>query len=815
MRIVAPAGILGLLFLCDDTVQDWVLAHPSKHLGDLLNQIVVFGSAGAPLIMGAGLWSFGVFLGRPRLKRLAYLIVASTAIAGAVVLLAKPLIGAQDAPFHQAHDAGERLMDRSWGRFPSGHTAIAFSIAGALVAESSPLTPVGLVVATAVGIERIESNAHVISSVFAGAWLGLFLSSWLARRSKWRLAPGSGAEDGTANRAPNAAQVIAGVLAVALPVVFFFIGSWGFFDPDEGRFIEIPFEMIARGDFITPTLNYVPYFEKPPLFYWLVAGCYGLFGYAEWAARLVPALSVTASLWIAYLLGRRLSGVRAGLFSALILATTPMWVAMGHLVIIDVLLSLLIFLALTLWWFAHTRQDGRTTGLDAAFWIVVGLAVLTKGPVAVVLILGSIALYGLLGRQWRALLRPSWLFTSPLAVLVAAPWFVLVAERNPAFNHFFWYGQHIGRFLGLPGNREHDQGWFYFFWMLPLMLFPWISFVPGAFVSGWRRLLSARTERQRGILYLACSAALITLFFTLSVSKLAQYVLPVLPLVAVLLGVWFDREAGIGSPRWVRPLWRSPMRGGTALTAAFLGLAGAGSFVLGPRLLRDFEGMGPERAIVTGLVLVVWGAMLLGAQRRRDVAHLVGAVAGGTIVLIVWLSLLTMDLAPNHNCKSLLTFVKPGLDAGGTLVTSAYLPTVGFYSRTRLVMSGGAGESTFGMEQIPEAERRAWFPTGIEDLRARLSSPAPMYLLVRDHEEAQWLLPRLGEGVREIIWNQRRSILGNATAALLTPPKPGGVMAHVKTAGLLDPAQSSARLHRRRGTSGSRERLGPATHSGT
>jgi hypothetical protein len=274
---------------------------------------------------------------------------------------------------------------------------------------------------------------------------------------------------------------------------------------------------------------------------------------------------------------------------------------------------------------------------------------------------------------------------------------------------------------------------------------------------------------------------LITLFFSLSVSKLPQYVTPVIPLIAIALGAWFDRVAARPECGWGRSFPGSPLRVGVALGIAALSVGSLAALTLGPQALREIEAMRPGQAIATAALLLGWAVALLAAQRRRHLGRLMGATAGGVVTLIVWLKVMTFFIAPNHYCKSLIEHVRPGLDSGATLISSgSYLPTVSFYTGRRVLINGGAGEITFGSRQIPDEERRAWFTEGVDDLRRRLSGPAPVYLLVRDHETAEKLLPQLGEGVQEIVWNKRRSILGNAAAAELTPPLPGGLLGEAR-----------------------------------
>jgi 4-amino-4-deoxy-L-arabinose transferase-like glycosyltransferase/membrane-associated phospholipid phosphatase len=774
--VVLPASaILLLVLFVDVPLQNWINVHHSLALADVLDQVYFFGSPGAPVVIGAILYGIGILVARERLRRLAKRIVLSCLLAGAIVLVVKPVVGRQEAVFHP-EEAAENGWQKRWGRFPSGNAAVAFAMAAALAVEGPGLALIAYPVATLVGIQRLEFGAHVPSDVLAGAWLALAAAWYLARRER-RRAPPSAADRSAPEPPPSAGRVALALGVLAMPIFALHLGAWRFFDPDEGRFVEIAWEMIVRGDYVTPTLNFVPYFEKPALFYWLVAATFRMFGLHEWAARLVPAACALSTAWVAFVLGRRMFGSRAGAWSAMILVTTLMWAAMGRLVILDILLSTTMAAAFALWWLGRSAPGSRAWAYDVSFWLAIALGVLTKGPVAAVLVCGSIGVYALVTGEWRQVFRRSLVLTFPVAVLAAAPWFVLVAERNPGFNMFFWYGQHIGRYLGLKGHDEHEKSVFFFAGMLPLLLLPWSALMPGAVVSGLRRLWPPSTERRRAFAYLVCGIVLIPAFFSLSASKLPQYILPVLPLGAVALAGWLDAAAREPARAWGPALWRSPLGSGAILAVAVAVIGCGASLVLAPRQLRVVEDVGPGRAYMTAAVCAAWALALVIAARRRSTARLLSGIAGGAIALMVWLAVLALDLAPNHYVASLVAYIRPGLDAGGTLIASdSYLPTLGFYTGGRVVVNGSPGETEFGFTQIDPVERRRWWTEGTNDLRERLASAQPVYVMVANHAAAREVLPLLGPGVAEITWNWRRSIVGNAAAQTLTPPLPGGYL---------------------------------------
>jgi 4-amino-4-deoxy-L-arabinose transferase-like glycosyltransferase len=183
---------------------------------------------------------------------------------------------------------------------------------------------------------------------------------------------------------------LAAIVLVSLPVFFFLLGGWSFTDPDEGRYGSIPWQMLVRGDFVTPTQNGVKFFDKPPLLYWTIAASYAVFGLQEWAARLIPALSALAALFAVYALGRRMFSARAGLIGAVILATSLIWPILARIVLTDMLVSSLIFIAYALWWAGAFRDPTATTNdLFPEFLGGSRLAMLAKGPVVAVLVGGG------------------------------------------------------------------------------------------------------------------------------------------------------------------------------------------------------------------------------------------------------------------------------------------------------------------------------------------------------------------------------------------------------------------------------------------
>ncbi|MEW6272219.1 MAG: glycosyltransferase family 39 protein, partial [Thermodesulfobacteriota bacterium] len=331
------------------------------------------------------------------------------------------------------------------------------------------------------------------------------------------------------------------LLALALLCTMYLarIGGFVLQDPDEGRYAEIPREMLETGDWVTPRLFYVKYFEKPPLLYWLTALSFRAFGLTEWAARLVPALSGIVTVVLTFFLGARLAGTRAAWIGAGVLTTMPLFFALSQALLIDMLLTACMTATMLGVAAAHVADDKRGWALLVAFTAALG--VLAKGLVALALP-GAIALAFLLATRDFATIRALLGWPAVLLFLVVAvPWFVVVSLRNPEFFEFFFVREHLQRFLAsAPGKVGHREGPFYY---VPVMLLgpaPWtlVAGVLAATAAGRRAFLAIPREVR---LLLLLWAGIVVGFFTLSTSKLATYVLPALPPLAILAGAWIDR----------------------------------------------------------------------------------------------------------------------------------------------------------------------------------------------------------------------------------------------------------------------------------
>lgn len=303
--------------------------------------------------------------------------------------------------------------------------------------------------------------------------------------------------------------------------------------PDEGRYAEIPREMVATGDWVTPRLNGFAYLQKPPLQYWATAAAYEAFGVSEWTARLWTALTGLAAVLVTAFAGRRLLGPAAGALGAAALVASPYFVVMSGVNTLDMGVSL--FLSGAVFAYLLSRQAATRAaerGWMMAAWAAMALAVLSKGLIGVVLPFGTLLAYALWHRQPGALTRLHLLPGLALFGAITAPWFVLAARANPDFLEFFFLHEHFQRFTSTVHNRAGPV--WYFLPILALAAGPWIVAAGEGVLRAWRARPEGGAVSVRRFLLFWC--AVVFAFFSLSQSKLPAYLLPIVPAAALLAG---------------------------------------------------------------------------------------------------------------------------------------------------------------------------------------------------------------------------------------------------------------------------------------
>lgn len=309
------------------------------------------------------------------------------------------------------------------------------------------------------------------------------------------------------------------------------LGTRALIHPDEGRYAMLSLGMLQSGDWVTPRLNGILYFEKPALQYWAGALSFKLFGINEFAARFWPGLTGLLSVLAVGLTARRLWG--NGQFAALVMGAS-LWVgANSHFLNLDTSLNFFLTVALCAFVLAQ-QEDARPAEIRRRMWLAwaaMAAATLSKGLIGLLIPAGTLFCYSLFCWEWRAWRRMHWLSGSVIFLALSAPWFWLVSQQNPEFARFFFIHEHFDRFLTNTHGREAP------FWIfVPILLvgfLPWTSHLPRLLVTSLRRSAGEGFQTER---FLMIWALFVFAFFSKSHSKLPSYILPMFPALALLLG---------------------------------------------------------------------------------------------------------------------------------------------------------------------------------------------------------------------------------------------------------------------------------------
>jgi len=329
---------------------------------------------------------------------------------------------------------------------------------------------------------------------------------------------------------PRKRVILVVLLAAAVGPYLVGLGDSSLWDANESFYAETARTMVETGDYVNPTFNGKPRFNKPVLPYWIVVVSYHIFGVSEWAERLPIALGGLVLVATAFALGKLLGGVDAGLLAAIVLATAPRVLMFSRRIIIDVHLAMFAGLTLLCFALAETYPDKRRRYLTFMY-VAAGLGVLTKGPVAIV-VPGIVFLLHLALERRLADVRTMRL---PVGALIGAaivlPWYVLVYQQHGwQYIESFVLQENILRYTQTIGGDGRGPLFY-----LPVMLdflFPWSLLIPLALWAGTRRTINGKPTARLLVLWIAVFVG----FFSLSNTKQDLYILPIVPALAALIG---------------------------------------------------------------------------------------------------------------------------------------------------------------------------------------------------------------------------------------------------------------------------------------
>ncbi len=523
-------------------------------------------------------------------------------------------------------------------------------------------------------------------------------------------------------------------LVLGLLLFVWQLGATGLVDETPPLFAASARAMAESGDWLIPRVNGLPRYDKPPLVYWAMGVIYALPGQSQWdplgtwAARLPSALAtvVTMQALVLTLLrwpqGRRQPS-RTALAAGLAFALSPLVLLWGRIAVSDALLTGTLAMSLLLIWQSYASAGQRWW----AGWLALGLAVLTKGPVAVLLLGLSLLLFAALQADWRGLvasLRP--LRGLLLTALVALPWYgaALVVEGEPFWRSFFGY-HNLQRFTGVV--NDHQAPWWFFGLVLVLASLPLTPLLLLGLVRGLRGPAPAPPlSLQR---FAACWLLAVLLFFSAAATKLPSYWLPATPAAGLLIALAAQRR-----PRLV---W-----GLCALLALLLALVFAAAPRWVPLIVSpEMPGL-PEALLASGrpaLAAVCFGlaAVLALVGWRRGSAGVLLALQLPLVLFVPLVLLPLWQLGDQLRGEPVRRLAAAVVDRQAVSATPEPLAMVGmlkpslhFYGRQVVIYEGAEPAALVNLaERLAGEKRQGQVPSGVEQ--------QPQLLLVIDADTAE------------------------------------------------------------------------------
>ena len=491
------------------------------------------------------------------------------------------------------------------------------------------------------------------------------------------------------------------LLAAAVTPFFVNLGDASIWDANEAYYVETPREMLESGDWINPSFNYEPRFNKPVLSYWIVGGLYRMFGVSVAVERAAIAAAAMLMLIAVWFIARAASSqTLAPLLATLGLAVGPRFFMFSRRIFVDMAVTAMMTLTLLFFVLAERYPERRRLFL-MLMYLTVGLGVLTKGPVAAVIpflvFVVYLAVHRELGRL-REMMIPA---GALIALAIAAPWYVAL-YRQHGWMHItgFFIGENVGRFTETIGVQARSP-----FFYIPVLLtdaLPWSLCLPAAVMTWWadrRRDGQIASARIRTLLLLWI--AIIVVFFSLSQTKQDLYIFPIVSAVAALGGDWVARALSArgvrrhpdNADRWFK--WTFTVLG------VVMALLGVGVLYLfsGGMLYIDGTRAAAMIAIVVGLVVAIlpW--------RRRDAVTVFSAL----LVFIVFNWILAVRALPDFERYKPVVPLSRVIEqrAGPADVVAHFdvaLPSMVYYLRRHI--AGGLDEAAF--TELLRADRRVF-----------------------------------------------------------------------------------------------------------
>jgi len=459
------------------------------------------------------------------------------------------------------------------------------------------------------------------------------------------------------------------VLALAILLSFFRLGSVKLFDVDEAVFSEATKEMVESGNWITPTYNGENRYDKPIFFYWLMAVSYKIFGINEFGARFPSAVSSCLLIVFLFFFLKHFQNEKIALYAAISSGLSLSFFVYSHAAVTDMTLTLFITLSLFSFYYSvagNTKRPGQDTMYSYGFYLFSALAFLTKGFIGIVFPFGIALIYMIATEKWGGIKNVFRLKGLMLFLLISAPWYIAQLSINgQEFFDQFIMKHHVKRYMGVISG--HKGPLYYYIPVLIMGLFPWIAYLP----AGIRNTLK---EKGRLCLFGFLWFAFVFLFFSLSTTKLPNYILPAIPAVSVLIASGMN----VHDKRWLRF---------SDFFMASIALLVSVAFLISRSYLMKFGIADPEWlyfliAIPVGIVLLSVYSALTGKRLYIMLS----------VLMILFLSVVSIKVLPVINQYLQGTLYKYSVFAKERLSPDASIfvyginnPSIAFYSGHKVI----------------------------------------------------------------------------------------------------------------------------------
>ena len=466
------------------------------------------------------------------------------------------------------------------------------------------------------------------------------------------------------------------ILLLGLTLFFFRLGSRPLWDTDEGMHAATSKDMILAGDYITPRLNGETFYDKPVLFNWLAAASLRVFGFTEFAARFPAAVLGFATVLLTYILGRRMFTPTVGLLGAVALATSIEYIILSRSVVHDI--ALLFFMTLALYSFYCAFESGQRRRIHLLIlYASLGFAVLAKGPVGLLLTALIVGLFLLITKRLTFIREMGLVWGIVVFLLIAAPWYVLIAIRNPDYAGYFFLKQNVMNFIS--AEARHPRPFYYYFHILMGGFFPWSFFLPLALIHGVRRRAE---ESGSARLYLLLWVGVVFVFFSTASSKLSPYILPLFPAAALLVG----------------DLWQNLLRAPTAplrrgfvcslLPLLVIFLVGLIAIWINPLTRLEYK-YGIDLVLINALIFLMLAGIAVAffLLLRRHYVGSFSTLAGMVVAAIVYFIVLVVPaINPYRSTKGMAATLDAMLPPGEAMVFFVDLRDSALFYTNRLAV---------------------------------------------------------------------------------------------------------------------------------